>query len=99
MSGPVGSADGTAVCGSAGVCRECRRKYAECIKARKSIANKGQVAIHTGYTPGYLQGASGVAPAGHGVGDIEPAKAPGTGLGGLAGGGANGAGQSVLRGG
>jgi hypothetical protein len=38
---------------------ECGRKSVGCRKGSKSDANTGVFAIHIGYTPGYIQGASG----------------------------------------
>ena len=63
--GPIGSADRPAVFDSGGIRGKCGGKGAECRDHHKSPANKGDFAIHLGYTPEYVRSITGHCPSGH----------------------------------
>jgi len=52
----------TTVSDSAGVRSECAKTLAECGKRYQGPANIGEITIHIGYTPGYVQDAAGPTP-------------------------------------
>jgi len=69
--GPIRSADRPAVFDSDGICGECGSRSAECRDHYKSPANKGDFAIHLGYTPEYHRSITGAPPSEHRAGKPE----------------------------
>ena len=64
---PVGSADRTSVFDTAGIRKEGRRKNKSCRNCHQGPANKGDFAIHIGYTPAHHRHNTGTTPSRHGA--------------------------------